>query len=109
MDALSLLLFAALCVFVDALNERLSYGRWSYSLQRAIQTYLGFAVLLHCFVWFVNFVAAVTPHADGRIPAEWSGGVMNHGAYYRWYTIQDRPYFFAVSLVGLVASTAFLI
>lgn len=35
-------------------------------------------------------------------PHGWPAGVMNHGKYYGWWRIEDRPVLFAVSLAGFI-------
>lgn len=70
---------------------------------------VAFAVMMACFLSVFSFLAAVTPEqSGGKMPANWSAGVMNHGHYYEWYTIADRPRLFTGSCIGLVASTLYL-
>ena len=49
-----------------------------------------------------NFIVAVTPAeavADGKpLPPGWSAGVMNHGEYFRWWTIRDNPLLFGAGV-----------
>jgi hypothetical protein len=33
---------------------------------------------------------------------------MNHGSYYHWWTIQERPFLFGVFIVCLVTSLLFI-
>jgi hypothetical protein len=60
----------------------------------------------------VSFVDAITPeqaNADNMpLPSGWTAGVMNHGSYYKWWTIQQRPILFGVSLFILVAALLFV-
>jgi hypothetical protein len=60
------------------------------------------------FFAVVSFVAAepasVIRANDYDIPPDWTAGVMNHGSYYRWYTIKERPALFALSVVVLAVS-----
>lgn len=59
-----------------------------------------------------NFLHAVTPEqarADGNpLPAGWTAGVMNHGSYYHWWTIQERPILFGVSATCLTLCVLFV-
>jgi hypothetical protein len=70
---------------------------------------VAFVVALPAFFSTINFIVAVTPEqARDALPAGWSAGVMNHGDYYHWWTIQERPYFFGASLFCLVMSLLFI-
>jgi hypothetical protein len=73
-------------------------------------------VLLVCvpaFMSAVSFVDAVTPQEaiakySQPLPSGWTAGVINHGHYYQWWTIQERPLLFAFSAFCLVAGVLFL-
>jgi hypothetical protein len=73
---------------------------------------VAFLIALPAFFSTVSFMNAVTPAqalADGSpLPSGWSAGVMNHGSYYHWWTIQERPLLFAVSVSCVVASVLFI-
>jgi apolipoprotein N-acyltransferase len=65
------------------------------------------------FVCTMNFIAAVTPEQALRehhkpLPPGWTAGVMNHGSYFRWWTIGESPVVFSLSAIGLVAVVLFL-
>lgn len=61
------------------------------------------------FFSVISFLNAVTPEEAGKhVPAHWSAGVRNHGVYYEWYTISDRPVLFVVSCIGLASSVSCL-
>jgi hypothetical protein len=38
------------------------------------------------------------------VPDGWPAGVFNHGEYYGWWGIEDRPVLFALSVMGLIIS-----
>ncbi len=72
-----------------------------------------FIVMFLCFFSAMSFVNALSPEEalekwNKPLPAGWTAGVMNHGEYYRWWRICERPVFFSVSLAGLIASVAWL-
>jgi hypothetical protein len=73
---------------------------------------IAFLIALPAFFSTVSFVAAVTPEQaladDHPLPAGWSAGVMNHGTYYHWWTIQERPFLFGVSAFLLVTGLLFI-
>jgi len=55
----------------------------------------------------MSFLSAQTPaevNSPGQevMPPEWPAGVNNHGTYYHWWTIGQRPGFFAVSIAVMV-------
>jgi hypothetical protein len=60
----------------------------------------------------MSFIQAVTPEqarTDGKpLPSGWSAGVMNHGSYYQWWTIQENPLVFGISVLCLVTSVLFV-
>jgi len=60
----------------------------------------------------INFVIAVTPEQANAnnlpLPLGWTAGVMNHGSYYRWWTIQEKPLLFALSVFFETASMLFI-
>jgi len=71
---------------------------------------LGFLLAIPCFVCVINFVAAERPSGqNGKMPANWSAGVMNHGHYFEWYTISDQPLFFAASVIGFILAWSYLV
>jgi hypothetical protein len=73
---------------------------------------IAFLIALPAFFSTMSFTGAVTPdqaRADGLpLPAGWSAGVMNHGSYYHWWTIQERPFLFGISLFCLVTGLLFI-
>gem|GEM_PF-5494288 len=60
----------------------------------------------------VSFLDAVTPEQANAnnlpLPTGWTAGVMNHGSYYHWWTIQERPILFALSVFLLVSAMTFI-
>jgi hypothetical protein len=68
------------------------------------------------FFWTVNFFVADSPAQAlalyGKpLPDGWEAGVMNHGEYFKWYSISGHPVFFAASLTffgGAIGLFAFL-
>ena len=86
---------------------------------RSRYIWLSVAQVLCCLLTFpaffsvVSFLAAETPEqaldkGQKPLPAGWSAGVMNHGEYYHWWTISQRPVFFAFSLGALIGALAFI-
>ena len=72
---------------------------------RTATKWLAVLAIMPSFFSVVFFCNAVTPeNSNGSIPATWSAGVNNHGTYFEWYTISDRPILFAVSVCALVMS-----
>jgi hypothetical protein len=73
---------------------------------------IAFLIALPAFFSTVSFMDAVTPEqarADSLpMPSGWSAGVMNHGSYYQWWTIKDRPFLFGISAFCLVTSMMFV-
>jgi hypothetical protein len=73
---------------------------------------LAFLIAFPAFFSMMSFIDAVTPEqakADNLpLPPGWSAGVMNHGSHYRWWTIQERPVFFVLSVSFLVTSMLFI-
>jgi hypothetical protein len=69
-------------------------------------------VALPAFFSTVSFMNAVTPEqarADSQpLPPGWSSGVMNHGSYYHWWTIQEKPFLFGISIFCLAVSLLFI-
>jgi len=73
-------------------------------------------VLLVCvpaFMSTVSFTDAVTPQEaiakySQPLPPGWTAGVMNHGHYYQWWTIQEQPVLFTFSAFCLVGGVLFL-
>src|SRR5262245_22902219 len=60
-------------------------------------------------VSFMNAISSEQAQAEGLpLPSGWSAGVMNHGSYYRWWTISERPFLFAVSVSCVAMSVLFL-
>ena len=69
--------------------------------------------LLPAFVSTMNFINAVTPQQaitkyGEPLPPYWTVGVMNHGHYYQWWSIQEQPILFGLSVFVLVAGVLFL-
>jgi len=100
---------------------------FSLLLSRAAQVCKAF--IAHPFLWLgvfashlaifplgyciLNFLVAETPAeamrlGDPPIPSTWEAGVMNHGQYIRWFSIEAHPLIFW-SLVGLLFTNFFLI
>jgi hypothetical protein len=78
----------------------------------SIAQVLAFLIALPAFFSTVSFFNAVT-RSQARannfpLPAGWTAGVMNHGSYYQWWTIHERPVLFGVSIFCLVASMLFI-
>lgn len=49
-----------------------------------------------CTVSFLAAKSAADAAKSGEpLPPGWSAGVMNHGKYYQWWLIRDRPIAFA--------------
>ena len=71
-----------------------------------------FIIALPAFFTTVSFTAALTPdeaiERGKPLPPGWTAGVMNHGEYYRWWTIREKPLLFGISLFALVAGVLFL-
>ena len=59
----------------------------------------------------ISFMAAVTPEEARAknlpLPSGWTAGVWNHGAYYQWWTIQERPLLFGISVFYLLTCILF--
>jgi hypothetical protein len=77
-----------------------------------VQLLVALLVALPAFMATMSFIAAKTPEqatAQGTpLPEGWTAGVMNHGAWYRWWTIQQSPALFGVSVFGLAVSALFI-
>ena len=73
---------------------------------------IAFFIALPAFFSTVSFINAVTPEQARAnnlpLPLGWSAGVMNHGSYYQWWTIQERPFLFGFSIFCLVMSLLFI-
>jgi len=74
---------------------------------------LAFLVALPAFFSTVSFTDALTPDQaiakyEMPLPPGWTAGVMNHGRYYRWWTIQDRPVLFAASIFFFASPMLFI-
>jgi hypothetical protein len=74
---------------------------------------VAFLVALPAFFATVSFLNALTPTEAVEkyaqpLPVGWAAGVMNHGQYYHWWTIQQRPFMFAASLLLLTAAVLFI-
>lgn len=94
----------------------MSWHRWRFPVLDELRKHpalaavllVAFVVAIPSFFSTISFVAAVDPEqaiGDGRpLPPGWSAGVMNHGTYYRWWSIGERPVAFALSVSGLVTS-----
>jgi hypothetical protein len=78
----------------------------------AVFQVVAFLIALPAFFSTMSFVGAVTPEqarADGLpLPPGWKAGVMNHGSYYLWWTIQERPFLFGISVFFLVTGLLFI-
>jgi hypothetical protein len=76
-----------------------------------------FVILLTLVGWMaagittINFMVAVTPEQARAknlpLPSGWTAGVWNHGSYYHWWTIQERPFLFGISIFYLFACILF--
>ena len=59
----------------------------------------------------ISFMAAVTPEEARAknlpLPSGWTAGVWNHGAYYHWWTIQEKPLLFGISVFYLLTCLLF--
>jgi hypothetical protein len=73
---------------------------------------IAFLIALPAFFSTMSFVGAVTPEQartdNHPLPSGWSAGVMNHGSYYHWWTIQERPFLFGISIFCLVTGLLFV-
>jgi hypothetical protein len=74
---------------------------------------LAFLIALPAFFSTMSFTSALTPEQaiaeyNKPLPLGWTAGVMNHGDYYRWWTIQQRPILFATSISFLVLGIVFI-
>jgi hypothetical protein len=64
---------------------------------------LAFLIALPAFFSTMSFTSALTSEQavaeyNKPLPSGWTAGVMNHGDYYRWWTIQERPILFGASV-----------
>lgn len=72
---------------------------------------LGLLYLATLLAWFsvVSFHSAKTAEeviSNGdSLPEGWSAGVMDHGKYYRWWTIREQPVLYGISLIVLIPGT----
>jgi len=63
-----------------------------------------------CVVSFVVATSAARAASEGKpLLSGWTAGVMNHGEYYQWWLIRDRPVMFALAVFLLVSCLAFLL
>jgi hypothetical protein len=74
---------------------------------------LAFLIALPAFFSTMSFTSALTPEQvvaefNKPLPSGWTAGVMNHGDYYRWWTIQERPILFGISVFFLVVGIIFI-
>ncbi|MEQ8789693.1 MAG: hypothetical protein RIC55_25585 [Pirellulaceae bacterium] len=74
---------------------------------------LAFLIAFPAFFSTVSFSVALTPEQaiakfDKPLPSGWTAGVMNHGKYYQWWTIRERPVLFALSAICLAGGVLFL-
>ncbi|HLX68376.1 MAG TPA: hypothetical protein VKV04_02005 [Verrucomicrobiae bacterium] len=72
-----------------------------------------FLIALPAFFSTVSFSSALTPgqaiaEYNKPLPPGWTAGVMNHGGYYRWWTIQQRPVLFGASVIFLAVGMLFI-
>ena len=110
---LPLLIAVAVVAIVAARGRAAPIDKWRHFFSsvraRPIAWVLLGASACCCFVgffWVINFLVADTPtEALSKwhiaLPADWEAGVMNHGEYFRWYTISGHPFFFAGALLWL--------
>ena len=75
---------------------------------RFVRDVVAFAIAVPCFFCVVSFFAALTPEEaiakyGQPLPPGWTVGVMNHGQYYQWYLIGERPWLFAVTFAYLTS------
>ena len=75
-----------------------------------------FVILLTLVGWMaagittINFMVAVTPEGTSKKPAVafWMDNRgLDHGSYYHWWTIQERPFLFGISIFYLFACIFF--
>jgi hypothetical protein len=74
---------------------------------------LAFLIDLPAFFSTMSFTSALTPEQavtefNKPLPSGWTAGVMNHGDYYRWWTIQEKPILFGASVFFLAAGIVFI-
>jgi hypothetical protein len=74
---------------------------------------LALLIALPAFFSTMSFTSALTPEQavtefNKPLPTGWTAGVMNHGDYYRWWTIQERPILFGISVFFLVMGMLFI-
>jgi len=74
-------------------------------LRSALQVLAG-VLHLAAGISLINFAVAYTPDEAKLVghtfPPDWSAGVMNHGTFYRWYTVNDAPVLFGFSVIVLI-------
>jgi hypothetical protein len=94
----------------DALQSIIKSLRMRPAL--SIAQVLAFLIILPAFFSTESFVSAITPEQANAenmpLPSGWTAGVINHGSYYQWWTIQQRPFLFGLSLFFLVAGLLFI-
>jgi hypothetical protein len=89
------------------------WRRFLTSLRAKPFTWVLLAGTAYCcfvgFFWVMNFFVADTPSEalakwHRALPPGWEAGVMNHGEYFRWYTVSGHPLAFAGALLWLGGS-----
>lgn len=81
--------------------------------------YFPLIFVLLCILWFascqsvISFTVAMTPEqvlekGYPPLPENWSAGVYNHGSYYRWFSIDDQPILFLLSLFFVLSPFLFV-
>jgi len=79
----------------------------------SIAQVLAFLIAVSGFFSTVSFSVALAPdqamaNFGKPLPLGWTAGVWNHGTYYQWWTIHERLFLFAVSLMCLAGGVLFL-
>jgi hypothetical protein len=71
-------------------------------------------ILLGCSILStICFVSAETPEEAlkkgwAQMPKTWEAGVFSHGYYIQWLSLTKHPLLFALSVVGIAISGAFI-
>ncbi|MFI4910047.1 MAG: hypothetical protein ACIAQZ_00120 [Sedimentisphaeraceae bacterium JB056] len=66
------------------------------------------------FFSLISFFMAVTSQEaiqqyDKPLPEDWVAGAMNHGDYYKWWTISENMSLFILALIALLLSVVTII
>jgi hypothetical protein len=73
----------------------------------ALWAFAAWLFTLAGFFCVVSFLSAerpgqINPPPGVVVPAQWPAAVFNHGQYYLWWTVAQRPFLFGVSLAALL-------